>query len=37
MRALGRARASMDADGFVKILADKTDEVLGTHGRRTCC
>ncbi len=32
MRALGRARASMDLDGFVKILADKnTDEVLGIH------
>jgi len=32
MRALGRSRASMDIDGFVKILADKkTDEVLGVH------
>ena len=32
MRALGRARASMDIDGFVKILADSTtDEVLGVH------
>lgn len=32
MRALGRARASMDIDGFVKILADaETDEVLGVH------
>ncbi|MDA7698946.1 dihydrolipoyl dehydrogenase [Flavobacteriaceae bacterium] len=32
MRALGRARASMDTDGFVKILADaQTDEVLGVH------
>jgi len=32
MRALGRARASMDTDGFVKILADKiTDEVIGVH------
>ncbi|WP_291869338.1 dihydrolipoyl dehydrogenase [Maribacter sp.] len=32
MRALGRARASMDVDGFVKIIADKkTDEVLGVH------
>ncbi len=32
MRALGRARASMDIDGFVKILADaNTDEVLGVH------
>ncbi len=31
-RALGRARASGDLDGFVKILADKTtDEVLGVH------
>ncbi|MES2630025.1 MAG: dihydrolipoyl dehydrogenase [Bacteroidota bacterium] len=31
-RALGRARASMDIDGFVKVLADKTtDEVLGVH------
>ncbi len=32
MRALGRARASMDIDGFVKILAhEETDEVLGVH------
>ena len=32
MRALGRSRASMDTDGFVKILADsKTDEILGVH------
>ena len=32
MRALGRSRASMDVDGFVKILADKkTDEILGVH------
>lgn len=32
MRALGRARASGDIDGFVKILSDKeTDEVLGVH------
>jgi dihydrolipoamide dehydrogenase len=32
MRALGRARASGDIDGFVKILADETtDEVLGVH------
>ncbi len=32
MRALGRSRASMDIDGFVKILADKkTDEILGVH------
>lgn len=31
-RALGRARASMDLDGFVKILADEeTDEILGVH------
>jgi len=37
-KALGRARASGDIDGFVKILADKkTDEVLGIHmiGART--
>ncbi len=32
MRALGRARASGDIDGFVKILSDAiTDEVLGVH------
>lgn len=32
MRALGRSRASMDTDGFVKILSDATtDEVLGVH------
>lgn len=32
MRALGRARASMDIDGFVKVIADAdTDEVLGVH------
>ena len=32
MRALGRARASMHTDGFVKILADATsDKVLGVH------
>ena len=32
MRALGRSRASMDLDGFVKILADATtDEILGVH------
>ncbi|MFT7611369.1 MAG: dihydrolipoamide dehydrogenase [Parvicellaceae bacterium] len=32
MRGLGRARASMDTAGFVKIIADKnTDEVLGVH------
>lgn len=31
-KALGRARASMDVDGMVKILADaKTDEILGVH------
>ncbi|HWB63553.1 MAG TPA: dihydrolipoyl dehydrogenase [Chitinophagales bacterium] len=31
-RALGRARASGDIDGFVKILASKeTDEILGVH------
>ncbi|AYA37648.1 dihydrolipoyl dehydrogenase [Hymenobacter oligotrophus] len=31
-RASGRARASMDLDGFVKVLADKeTDEILGVH------
>lgn len=30
--ASGRARASMDTDGFVKILADaQTDEILGVH------
>ena len=37
-KALGRARASGDTDGFVKILADaKSDEVLGIHmiGART--
>jgi dihydrolipoamide dehydrogenase len=32
MKALGRARASMDTEGLVKILAHKeTDEILGTH------
>lgn len=32
MRALGRARASGDTYGLVKILADKeTDEILGVH------
>lgn len=32
MRALGRARASMDTDGMIKVLADaKTDEILGVH------
>jgi len=31
-RALGRARASGDMDGFIKILADKTtDEILGVQ------
>ena len=31
-KALGRARVSMDTDGFVKVLADKdTDEILGIH------
>ena len=31
-KALGRSRASMDTDGFVKVLAHKeTDEVLGVH------
>lgn len=31
-KALGRARASMDTDGLVKVLADKqTDEILGIH------
>lgn len=31
-RALGRARASGDLDGFVKVLASKeTDEILGVH------
>jgi dihydrolipoamide dehydrogenase len=32
MRALGRARASMDIDGQIKVLADSTtDEILGVH------
>jgi dihydrolipoamide dehydrogenase len=32
MKALGRARASMDTSGFIKVLADATtDEVLGVH------
>lgn len=32
MRALGRARASMDIDGFVKVLADaESDEIIGVH------
>ncbi len=31
-KALGRARASMDTEGMIKILADQsTDEVLGVH------
>ena len=31
-RALGRARAAMETDGLVKILADPdTDEILGVH------
>jgi dihydrolipoamide dehydrogenase len=31
-KASGRARASMDTDGFVKVLADEqTDEILGVH------
>jgi dihydrolipoamide dehydrogenase len=31
-RALGRARASMDLDGMVKVLAHReTDEILGVH------
>jgi dihydrolipoamide dehydrogenase len=31
-KALGRARASMDLEGLVKVLADKqTDEILGMH------
>lgn len=37
-KALGRARASMDTDGFVKVLAHAdTDEILGVHmvGART--
>ena len=39
MRALGRARASAETDGFVKVLADsETDEVLGVHIiGGTCC
>jgi dihydrolipoamide dehydrogenase len=32
IKALGRARASMDTTGLVKILSDaKTDEILGVH------
>lgn len=37
-KASGRARASMDTDGFVKVLSDATtDEILGVHmiGPRT--
>lgn len=31
-KASGRARASMDIDGFVKVIADKnSDEILGVH------
>ncbi len=31
-KASGRARASMDTDGFIKVLADtQTDEILGVH------
>ncbi len=31
-KASGRARASMDTDGFVKVLCDaQTDEILGVH------
>jgi dihydrolipoamide dehydrogenase len=31
-KALGRARASMDTDGMIKVLADQaTDEILGVH------
>jgi dihydrolipoamide dehydrogenase len=31
-KASGRARASMDTDGFIKVLSDKnTDEILGVH------
>jgi dihydrolipoamide dehydrogenase len=31
-KASGRARASMDLDGFAKVMADKnTDEILGVH------
>lgn len=31
-KASGRARASMDLDGFIKVLTDKeTDEILGVH------
>lgn len=37
-KALGRARASMDTEGMIKVLADaETDEILGVHmvGPRT--
>jgi dihydrolipoamide dehydrogenase len=37
-KASGRARASMDTDGFVKVISDETtDEILGVHmiGPRT--
>ncbi len=39
MRALGRARASMDIDGMIKVLADaKTDEILGcSYDRSKSC
>ena len=31
-KASGRAKASMDTDGFIKVLADEaTDEILGVH------
>jgi len=31
-KANGRARASMDTDGFIKVISDKeTDEILGVH------
>ena len=31
-KALGRARAANETDGFIKVLADKqTDEILGVH------
>jgi dihydrolipoamide dehydrogenase len=31
-KASGRARASMDTDGFIKVLADaENDEILGVH------
>ena len=32
MKALGRARASMDTEGLIKVISDKeTDEILGVH------